>query len=186
MIINIFKYSELSESAQQNAVKNCKSEIANELNETDAEDFRYLSECLTDIFPFRTKDTYTNFTLNENEKNLEGLALIDDIIKRLNDYAEYYETLADLTEKKWVFTGCYADEEVCNFITDFLLGKRSNITTYEEFANGIGQALRKQWKENEDLNTSDELVKEYLQNDKDKYFFENGEECKWTPTPQAN
>ena len=162
--ITIYAFDELPEDVQKTVIERMRYHVAEDLDIWTSTDFYETSKEVCKVFGLYTKRNYYEFKADEWTEPTN----VKEWVKTSLKYAKYFKCLDELD---WIFTGTYADNAVCAYISE-VLNSQSEIDL-DDFLEGLGYALKKQLEDEQEYNCSDEQVRQFIIAN-DMYFSENG------------
>lgn len=161
--IKVYTFNELSEDAKKVAIDSMRNDVANYLNSFDALDFRATVKEVCDVFNAKSSgryltdlrysgDDYDEYVDEDGNETAETVRqFVEDRLKRAG---------IDI-ENDWQFTGTFADDAACKYIEQVLKGEKTP-ESIDEFIKELGDAIHYQWEQQEEANSDDEVVAEFL------------------------
>lgn len=161
--IKVYTFDELSEEAKKTAIDSMRDDVANNLNSFDADDFRATVKEVCDVFNAKSSGRYwTDLHYrgdNYDEYVDEGG---NETAETVRKFVEDRLTWADIDIKKdYPFTGVFSDDAACKYIEQVLKGEKVP-ESIDEFIKELGEEIHYQWEQQEDANSDDEVVAEFL------------------------
>lgn len=190
----IFRYDELSEQAQQVAIKSMKERISDIRIESYSADYRHTLEMIEQIFRVNVYewsvdeyDSYFRFDFVgidediENEPRLFLRYLNTNVLPCIDNPKRYYSKTARVSRKSrilcnksydYCLTGCWCDDAVDNALNNINQSVKKHFNA-RKFVNSILEGFFKQWQNDYEYSYSDECVAEDIEAN-DYEFYENG------------
>lgn len=161
--IKVYTFDELSEDAKKTAIDSLRYDVAEDLNAFDAEDFRATVKEVCDVFNAESSGRYLT-DLHYRGDNYDEYVDEDgnETVATVRKFIEDRLKWADIDIKKdYPFTGVFSDEAACKYIEEVLKGEKTP-ESIDEFIEKLGEEIRHQWEQQEDANSDDEVVADYL------------------------
>ena len=166
--VEVYSFDELDEETQREVVERYGTDIINDRNAWDANDFRATVEALCEKYNLEEgRDYVTDLSFGRydyyfDEYVLNGVA-DENADESYETVKAYVEDHTDFNLDDWGLTGTYADDAACEYIKKVLSGAEQP-STIDEFVEDLGYAVRNQWERNEEYNAEFEQVAEEISN----------------------
>lgn len=161
--IKVYTFDELSDEAKKTAINSMRNNVAEDLNAFDANDFRATVKEVCDVFNAKSSGHYLT-DLRYRGDNYDEYVDEDgnETAETVRQFVEDRLKWADIDIKKdYPFTGVFTDEDACKYIEEVLKGEKTP-ESIDEFIEELGKVIHYQWEQQEDANTDDEVIADFL------------------------